>query len=65
LGIRVDPRFLLLACGGRRRKILNAPPPTIRRGRLSTAATERITMTVRELDRLKVIQDVADGKLKP
>ena len=29
------------------------------------AATERITMTMRELDRFKVIQDVADGKLKP
>ncbi|CAB3803916.1 ISNCY family transposase ISBcen27 [Paraburkholderia ultramafica] len=29
------------------------------------AVTERITMTMRELDRLKVIQDVADGKLKP
>ncbi|MET3621707.1 hypothetical protein ABIC49_003336 [Burkholderia ambifaria] len=28
-------------------------------------ATERITMTMRELDRFKVIQDVADGKLKP
>ncbi|MCA8100105.1 hypothetical protein LGM55_23095 [Burkholderia contaminans] len=28
------------------------------------AATERITMTMRELDRFKVIQDVADGKLK-
>jgi hypothetical protein len=28
-------------------------------------ATERITMTMRELDRLKVIRDVADGKLKP
>ncbi len=26
---------------------------------------ERITMTMRELDRFKVIQDVADGKLKP
>ncbi|RQZ37005.1 hypothetical protein DIE13_02420 [Burkholderia sp. Bp9016] len=25
------------------------------------AATERITMTMRELDRFKVIQDVADG----
>lgn len=29
------------------------------------AATERITMTMRELDRFKAIQDVADGKLKP
>ncbi|HEM7880614.1 ISNCY family transposase [Burkholderia contaminans] len=29
------------------------------------AATERITMTMRDLDRFKVIQDVADGKLKP
>jgi transposase len=29
------------------------------------AATERITTTMRELDRFKVIQDVADGKLKP
>ncbi|MCA8285074.1 hypothetical protein LGN21_36375 [Burkholderia cepacia] len=29
------------------------------------AATEWITMTMRELDRFKVIQDVADGKLKP
>ncbi|VWD55829.1 integrase [Burkholderia lata] len=29
------------------------------------AATERITMTMRELDRFRVIQDVADGKLKP
>lgn len=29
------------------------------------AATERITMTMREPDRFKVIQDVADGKLKP
>jgi hypothetical protein len=29
------------------------------------AATERITMTMRELDRFKVIQDVADGTLKP
>ncbi|MFM0223090.1 ISNCY family transposase [Paraburkholderia dipogonis] len=29
------------------------------------AATERITMTMRELDRFKVIQDVADGRLKP
>jgi hypothetical protein len=29
------------------------------------AATERIAMTMRELDRFKVIQDVADGKLKP
>ncbi|KVF78281.1 hypothetical protein WS75_00790 [Burkholderia sp. FL-7-2-10-S1-D7] len=29
------------------------------------AATERITMTMRELDRFKLIQDVADGKLKP
>lgn len=26
------------------------------------AATERITMTMRELDRFQVIQDVADGK---
>ncbi len=26
------------------------------------AGTERITMTMRELDRFKVIQDVADGK---
>ncbi|MET3554179.1 hypothetical protein ABIC50_004104 [Burkholderia sp. 567] len=29
------------------------------------AATVRITMTMRELDRFKVIQDVAAGKLKP
>ncbi|MGF6482899.1 ISNCY family transposase [Paraburkholderia sp. JPY419] len=29
------------------------------------SATERITMTMRELDRLKVIQDVVDGRLKP
>ncbi|CAE6823762.1 hypothetical protein R69749_05284 [Paraburkholderia domus] len=29
------------------------------------AATERITMTMRELDRLNVIQDVADGSLRP
>ncbi|MCP3728713.1 helix-turn-helix domain-containing protein, partial [Paraburkholderia sp. CNPSo 3272] len=29
------------------------------------AATERITMTMRELDRLKLIQDVVDGRLKP
>jgi len=29
------------------------------------AATERITMTMRELDRFKLIQDVADGRLKP
>lgn len=29
------------------------------------AATERITMTMRELDRLKIIQDVMDGRLKP
>ena len=29
------------------------------------ALIERITMTMRELDRFKVIQDVADGKLKP
>ncbi|MEI6003485.1 ISNCY family transposase [Paraburkholderia bengalensis] len=29
------------------------------------AATERITMTMRELDRYKVIQDVADGTLNP
>ena len=29
------------------------------------AAAERITMTMRELDRLKVIQDVVDGRLKP
>ncbi|WP_269139477.1 hypothetical protein [Burkholderia cepacia] len=29
------------------------------------AATEWITMTMREPDRFKVIQDVADGKLKP
>lgn len=29
------------------------------------AATERITMTMRELDRLKLIQDVMDGRLKP
>lgn len=28
------------------------------------AATERITMTMRELNRFKVIQDVADGRLK-
>ncbi len=26
------------------------------------AGTERITMTMRELDRFKVIQNVADGK---
>jgi hypothetical protein len=29
------------------------------------ATTERITMTMRELDRFKVIQDVVDGRLKP
>ncbi|MBC8726705.1 ISNCY family transposase [Paraburkholderia sp. 31.1] len=29
------------------------------------AVTERITMTMRELDRLKVIQDVTEGRLKP
>ncbi|PYE12261.1 transposase [Paraburkholderia silvatlantica] len=29
------------------------------------AATERITMTMRELDRFKVIQDVLDGRLRP
>ena len=29
------------------------------------AATERITMTMRELDRYKVIQAVADGMLNP
>src|SRR5579863_5369677 len=29
------------------------------------AATDRITMTMRELDRFKVIQSVADGLLKP
>ncbi|WP_338910652.1 ISNCY family transposase [Mycetohabitans rhizoxinica] len=29
------------------------------------ATTERITMTMRELDRFRVIQDVVDGKLKP
>ncbi|MGF6808380.1 hypothetical protein OKW30_003506 [Paraburkholderia sp. Clong3] len=29
------------------------------------AATERITMTKREVDRFRVIQDVADGRLKP
>ncbi|KWF92390.1 hypothetical protein WL95_19540 [Burkholderia cepacia] len=29
------------------------------------AATERITMTMRELDRFKVIQGVAEGKLQP
>jgi len=28
------------------------------------AATERITMTMRELDRFKVIQSVADGVLE-
>ena len=28
-------------------------------------ATGTITMTMREPDRFKVIQDVADGKLKP
>ncbi|WP_179254864.1 hypothetical protein [Burkholderia sp. AU15512] len=28
-------------------------------------ATGTITMTMRELDRFKVIQDVADSKLKP
>lgn len=31
----------------------------------SMAVTERITMTMRELDRFKVIQDVMDGRLKP
>jgi len=29
------------------------------------AATDRITMTMRELDRFKVIQSVVDGLLKP
>lgn len=29
------------------------------------AATDRITMTMRELDRFKVVQSVADGLLKP
>ena len=29
------------------------------------AATDRITMSMRELDRFKVIQGVADGQLKP
>jgi hypothetical protein len=29
------------------------------------AVMERITMTMRELDRFKVIQDVADGVLRP
>jgi hypothetical protein len=29
------------------------------------AATDRITMTMRELDRFKVIQSVVDGVLKP
>jgi hypothetical protein len=29
------------------------------------AETERITMTMRELDRFRVIQDVADGRLRP
>ncbi|MPW23995.1 ISNCY family transposase [Paraburkholderia sp. CNPSo 3157] len=29
------------------------------------AVTERITMTMRELDRFKVIQDVTEGRLKP
>jgi len=29
------------------------------------AATDRITMTMRELDRFKVIQSVVDGQLKP
>jgi len=29
------------------------------------AATERITMTMRELDRLKVIQAVTEARLKP
>ena len=28
-------------------------------------ATGTITMTMRELDRFKVIQEVADGRLKP
>lgn len=31
----------------------------------SMAATERSTMTIRELDRFKVIKEVADGGLKP
>ncbi len=29
------------------------------------AATDRITMTMRELDRFKVMQSVVDGRLKP
>ncbi len=29
------------------------------------ATTKRITMTMRELDRFRVIQDVVEGKLKP
>ncbi|MFM0047847.1 hypothetical protein PQR05_27155 [Paraburkholderia sediminicola] len=29
------------------------------------AVTERITMTMQELDRFKLIQDVTDGRLKP
>jgi len=29
------------------------------------AATDRITMSMRELDRFKVIQSVVDGLLKP
>jgi hypothetical protein len=29
------------------------------------AATDRTTMTMRELDRFKVIQSVVDGVLKP
>jgi hypothetical protein len=31
----------------------------------SMAVTERITMTMQELDRFKLIQDVTDGRLKP
>jgi hypothetical protein len=37
-------------------------PPTLE---TALAATGRITMTTRELDRFRVIQDVADGTLKP
>ena len=31
----------------------------------SMVVTERITMTMREVDRFKVIQDVTEGRLKP
>jgi hypothetical protein len=31
----------------------------------ASMAADRTTMTMRELDRFKVIQDVADGELKP